>query len=893
MIEDDEIIREFLIESNENLNRLDAEIVDLERQPTSERLASIFRTIHTIKGTCGFLDFHILEGITHHAENILSQLRAGQRQVTGNLVSLILESVDAVRQILGNIETSGAEGSDTYPDLVQRLERAAADSKEASEQQVVETAVETPPSAPAKIQLPTVAIEALNDKVEKPPLAVAQPAAAETEKSTGVADSSIRVDVSLLDKLMNLVGELVLARNQILQFSSQRDDTALNATSQRLNLITSELQEGVMKTRMQPIGMIWNKLPRVVRDVAHALGKQLELEMEGADTELDKTIIEAVKDPITHMVRNACDHGIETPEIRLRKGKTAKGTLRLKAYHEGGQVNIEISDDGSGIDLERVKSKAVDKGLIRAEQAAGMTERDAIALLFLPGFSTAQTVTNVSGRGVGMDVVKSNVEKIGGAVDISTRPGHGTTVKLKIPLTLAIIPGLLVSSGGHRFVIPQISLLELIRLEGEGLSKIEFVHQTPVYRRRGTLLPVAYLNEVLKLPETDSGRVRNMVVLQAEDRQFGLVVDGVNDTQEIVVKPLGKQLKGLVCYSGSTIMGDGAVALILDVLGIGHLSGVLNRSREAHRQEIVRPVTTEGQKQRLLVFKSGSFERLAVPLELVARLEEIPLSSIEYASGRRVVQYRQQILPLIPLSSVIDAGSAATDQSQLLDQASANPVQVIVFTNEDKTIGLIVDQIVDIVEESITMRRPASPRPGILGSAVVGRKVADFLDLQAVIEASGERSFGLPETRPSKILLAESSTFNRSLLRVELEMSGYEVIEATSTTEALQAMDRQPIQVLVVGGDVVLNDAAGLKEVRKYATSFAIPMLALTNSTGELQSRKASGPHFDDYQLRFERDAMLQSIARLASVVHSTRVSDSSFSAESEQSEKATELVHA
>ena len=389
-------------------------------------------------------------------------------------------------------------------------------------------------------------------------------------KSSAVADANIRVGVGLLDKLMDLVGELVLTRNQILQFNTEREDAALNATSQRLNLITSELQEGVMKTRMQPIGMVWNKLPRVVRDMAVSLGKQIRLEMDGADTELDRTIIEAIKDPLVHLVRNSCDHGIEPPEIRVQAGKPAQGRLSLRAYHEGGQVNIEIGDDGAGIDVARVKQKAIEKGLLRSEQVEKLSDREVLNLIFLPGFSTAQIVTNVSGRGVGMDVVKSNIEKIGGVVDVFSRPGEGTTVKLKIPLTLAIIPGLVITSGGERFVIPQVSLLELVRLEGDSSEKrIEHVHGTPVYRRRGSLLPVAYLNEVLGLKSAERAEAVSMVVLQAEDRQFGLVVDGINDTQEIVVKPLGKQLKGITVYAGATIMGDGRVALILDVLGIG------------------------------------------------------------------------------------------------------------------------------------------------------------------------------------------------------------------------------------------------------------------------------------------------------------------------------------
>jgi two-component system, chemotaxis family, sensor kinase CheA len=622
MQEDQDIIQEFLVESHENLSRLDQELVELEKHPKDAALlASIFRTIHTIKGTCGFLAFSTLERITHQAESLLSQLRDGQRELTPSLVSLILATVDATRKVLTSIEASGKEGPDCFEELTERL-RAAAQCTAAIESQ------------PGPGIVPGPAAEHADDNGSPDLPECAKAEEAETAKSSAVVDANIRVGVGLLDKLMDLVGELVLTRNQILQFNTEREDATLNATAQRLNLITSELQEGVMKTRMQPIGTVWNKLPRVVRDMSVALGKQILLEMNGAETELDRTIIEAIKDPLVHLVRNSCDHGIEPPEVRVAAGKAPQGRLTLRAYHEGGQVNIEIGDDGAGIDVARVKQKAVQNGLLRPEQAEKLSDREALNMIFMPGFSMAQKITNVSGRGVGMDVVKSNIEKIGGAVDVVSRPGEGSTVKLKIPLTLAIIPGLVITSGGERFVIPQVSLLELVRLEGDSSEKrIEHVHGTPVYRRRGSLLPIAYLNQVLGLKSAEGAEVVSMVVLQAEDRQFGLVVDGINDTQEIVVKPLGKQLKGLTVYAGATIMGDGGVALILDVLGIGQRSGVLAESREQGHAATAQKAQAEIERQRLLLFRAGSFERLAVPLSLVARLEEFALSSIEHAGG--------------------------------------------------------------------------------------------------------------------------------------------------------------------------------------------------------------------------------------------------------------------
>jgi two-component system chemotaxis sensor kinase CheA len=859
-MEDQEIVREFLIESHENLARLDQEMVELEKRPRdTELLASVFRTVHTIKGTCGFLGFTHLEGITHLAENILNQLRSGERELTPELVSLILETVDAIKKVLKIVEASGTEGAETYQDL-RRRQQLACDSLGAAD------GAKTQPEA---AEAEAVAVE--GPAPEAAPDAALEAAAPESEgagaqKGSSVADSTIRVDVGLLDKLMNLVGELVLARNQILQYSARQEDATLNATSQRLNLITTQLQAGVMKTRMQPIRVVWNKLPRVVRDLASACGKQIQLELDGADTELDKSIIEAIKDPLTHIVRNCCDHGIETPPERIRHGKPAQGRLSLRAYHEGGQVNIEISDDGAGIDPQRVKSKALQKGLLRPEQADRMSERDLINLLFLPGFSTADEVTNLSGRGVGLDVVKTNIENIGGVVDLASRTGEGTTVKIKIPLTLAIIPGLVVTTGGERFVIPQVSLLELIRLEGEtGKKQIERIHGTPVYRRRGTLLPIAYLNGVLQLGGSgDEAEVINIVVLQAEDRQFGLVVDGISDTQEIVVKPLGKQLKGLSWYAGATIMGDGKVALILDVLGLGQLAGVLTESREQARAEAERKEQLAGSdRQTFLLFRAGSFHRLAVPLSLVARLEEFPQAKVERASGRLVVQYRNRILPLVPLGPALDPGSEDTAGRQ-------DPVQVIVFSDGERGIGILVDQILDIVEETLAIKQ-ATQRPGLLGSAVIGQKVTDLLDLQTVIARGTEDWFGRhtrTKTGGTSVLVAEGSAFTRGLLRHHLEMAGYRVLEASTDEEALARLEQHKVDVVVAALDLPSHGGAELlKRMRRQPNLTGIPVLGLASVVEETLVRPAGEENFQDYQVKSDRDAMLRSVEKLAAAV--------------------------
>ena len=847
-MQDQDVIREFLVESHENLSRLDQELVELERRPKDTALlASIFRTIHTIKGTCGFFAFSTLERITHEAETLLSQLRDGKRELTPSLISLILETVDATRKVLASIEASGGEGPDNFDEITERLRLAAKSRDEVIDQCSPDQAA---PASPGSEYGKDVGESAEKPKPEENGV-----------KSSAVADANIRVGVGLLDKLMDLVGELVLTRNQILQFNTEREDAALNATSQRLNLITSELQEGVMKTRMQPIGMVWNTLPRVLRDMALSLGKQIRLEMDGADTELDRTIIEAIKDPLVHLVRNSCDHGIEAPEIRVQAGKPAQGRLSLRAYHEGGQVNIEIGDDGAGIDVARVKQKAIEKGLLRSEQAEKLSDREVLNLIFQPGFSTAQIVTNVSGRGVGMDVVKSNIEKIGGVVDIFSRPGEGTTVKLKIPLTLAIIPGLVITSGGERFVIPQVSLLELVRLEGDSSEKrIEHVHGTPVYRRRGSLLPVAYLNEVLGLKSAERAEAVSMVVLQAEDRQFGLIVDGINDTQEIVVKPLGKQLKGITVYAGATIMGDGRVALILDVLGIGQSAGVLTESREQARAAAEQKTQTGMEQQRLLLFRAGSFDRLAVPLSLVARLEEFPCNVIEQAGGCQVVQYRNRILPLVPLRTVLEPGAPDPE-------FPADPLQVIVFNDGDRSVGVVVDQILDVAEDLVTIRQK-SGRKGLLGSGVIGKRVTDFLDLNQVINAATEAWFqgaGGPATG-KRVLIVEASAFSRGLVRSSLDMAGYRVVEAANEDEAIRVLEQQPADVVVVSLDLPHNGGAALlAAIKAHAGWERIPLLALAESNAQFQAPATEKAGFQDCQAKFDREGMLESVARLAS----------------------------
>jgi two-component system chemotaxis sensor kinase CheA len=699
----DEIVQEFLVESHENLDQLDRDLVALEREPESrDLLGSIFRTIHTIKGTSGFLAFGRLESVTHVGENLLARLRDGKMSMSPQTTDVLLAMVDAVRDLLAAIEQTGAEG-DTDVSGVVALIAAILDGKAPE------------PAAPAPVAVPV-------------PQAAAEPAAEPPVEHEDhghrrtVAESSIRVDVDLLDTLMRLVGELVLTRNQVVRQAGDLQDVDLIRSSQRLNLIATELQEGVMKTRMQPIDNLWSKLPRVVRDLGANCGKQVSLTMVGKETELDRTLLEAVKDPLTHLVRNGVDHGLESPEERVAAGKPTEGVLTLRAYHQGGQVVVEVSDDGAGIDSERVAAKAVERGLRTQAQVAQMSPTDVLQLIFVPGFSTADAVTNVSGRGVGMDVVKTNIEGIGGTIEVESVVGRGTTCRLRIPLTLAIVPALTVECAGDRYAIPQVSLLELVSLDADRATKaVEDINGASVYRLRGTLLPLVRLADVLGVESDRSDGHVVIAVLQAEGRRFGLVIDRVLSTEEIVVKPLGSQMKAIGTYSGATILGDGRVALILDVQALARRvlnADALDQDDSDDRDS--RAAVAEG--LRLLVVGLGGGRKVAIPLSSVTRLENFDKSAVERIGNREVVQYRGGILPVVRLNSYYGA----------ISDRDGDELVVVIYTVGDRSVAIAVDEIVDIVDEDTEFHAEVTDH-GVLGSTLVRDRIVEVLDVRAAI----------------------------------------------------------------------------------------------------------------------------------------------------------------
>jgi two-component system chemotaxis sensor kinase CheA len=751
----DELTREFLIESQEGLDRMERCLTELEVRPEDAGLiGDIFRSVHTIKGTTGFLGFKRLEKLAHAGENLLGMLREGKLIADEPITTGLLQLMDGLRSILKLIEADDSEGDGEDTALIARLEElqapAHAHSKHArvrAGSSQVNTVADPPQEhrqasqgpAPAAIE-PVVerALEVANE----PPVSVektipekvhvdaevdgakARPAAAGS-----AAESTLRVDVTLLNRMMNLVGELVLTRNQVLQATASLPNLTL--LSRRLDMVTADLRESVMKARMQPVSNIFSKMPRIVRDLSQTLGRKVRLQMEGQDTELDKSLLEAIKDPLTHAVRNSLDHGIEPPDVRQAAGKDPEGTLRLRAVQEGSHVLIEVSDDGAGIGVERVRQKAVERGLITAERVAHLAERELLQLIFLPGFSTAAAVTNVSGRGVGMDVVKTNVEKIGGKVEIESRPGQGTTLRMRIPLTLAIIPALIVRSVGQSFALPQGALSELVHVPPEqAAASIEWMEGAPLYRLRGKLLPLVFLDRLLMPEGTHKGSTEKdnfIAVLNADGRQFGLVVDGLADPEEIVVKPLSAVLKNIGLYSGATVLGNADLALILDPGSIALRAGVTMRSDEQTRRGAAAETEAEEAKspEYLLVEVAG--RQAAVPLADVLRIEQLKVSRIEYIGYRPVLNFEGQLLPVDDSGGVL-AAVAGDPEAQII---------VVVCREGSRQVGIAVSHVLDVAAGGELFEAGSTTRTG--GVTLLKNRVTGVVDLGGVPQLPAEQ----------------------------------------------------------------------------------------------------------------------------------------------------------
>ncbi len=798
---------------------------------------------------------------------------------------------------------------------------------------VMETTPEPIEQTPANIPEPPdeyepVPVPTVRETVDEMPLALNQmgePAMenpAEKKAAKFEHETSLRVHVSLLDQLMTLAGELVLSRNQLLQSMGSNDKRGSEVAGQRIDLITSELQEAIMLTRMQSIGNVFNKFPRVVRDLARSLGKKVELSLEGKDVELDKTIIEAIGDPLTHLVRNAVDHGIEKPEVRKKLGKNQGGQIFLRAYHEAGQVNIEISDDGKGLDGSKIAAKAVEKGLISEDHAKLLSAKEKANLIFLPGFSTAEKVTDVSGRGVGMDVVKTNLDHLGGIIDIDSEPGKGTTIRIKLPLTLAIIPCQIVMTGGERYAIPQVNLEELLRIPAEQVAhRIERVGNADVVRLRGNLLPLIRLADIIEVeslysdPSTGHDKISrrkhiadrrskksklipaserddmgdddqdevatdkmeqrkedrryhsasalNIVVVSTGAMKYGLVVDQLHDSEEIVVKPLGRDLKKCKGYAGATIMGDGRVALILDVSNLAQMAGLTTVEGTVRAAEIAEAEHASKRanrdKQSLLLFRSAEDEQFAAPLNLVERIEKIKPSDIEDVGGKKVIKYRGGSLPLFRIDEVATVKPLA-DQNNLL---------VIVFIVAGREVGLLAIGPVDAMEANINIDGSTLRQTGIMGSAIINNSTTLLVDIVEIIQTLAPQWFKPAETSKDEngnsatILFAEDSSFFRNQVKGSMEKEGFKVIEAEDGVIAWDLLQENAEEIALVVTDIEMPNMDGFtltRKIKEHPIFSRLPVIALTTLAGEEDIARGREVGIDDYQIKLDRERLIQSI---------------------------------
>jgi two-component system chemotaxis sensor kinase CheA len=873
----DELLKDFLIETNESLDVVDVELVRFEQEPNNaEILGNVFRLVHTIKGTCGFLGLPRLEALAHAAETLMSKFRDGM-PVTGDAVTLVLFTIDRIKEILGELEAHQREPEGADSDLIQQLEDmvrkagATSSAPEPGAPAPVEHTVGT--LVPQTLERPLRPGEVSLDELErvfretpgpapvrpaKPEASKAEPGHTEPDRAPDEADGtvaskSIRVSVDTLENLMTMVSELVLTRNQLLDIVRRHDDSEFKVPLQRLSNVTAELQDGVMRTRMQPIGNAWQKLPRIVRDLSAELGKDIELELHGTDTELDRQVLERIKDPLTHMVRNSADHGLEARADRIAAGKPEKGIIRLSAYHEGGHIIISVADDGRGLDIKRIREKALASGLVTEAELDKMSEAQIQKFIFTPGFSTARTITSVSGRGVGMDVVRNNIDQIGGSIDVQSVQGKGLSFTIKIPLTLAIISALIVEAGGERFAIPQIAVVELVRVHAKSEHRIERIKDAAVLRLRNKLLPLVRLSSLLKLDGSKAIPEKGFIVVTHVGAQtFGVVVDGVFHTEEIVVKPMASKLRHIGMFSGNTILGDGSVIMIIDPNGVSQEIGASAASTVAAQADTAADSRAAENRVSMLIFRAGSPEPKAVPLSLVTRLEEIDCKKIELSNGRHMVQYRGHLMPLVHISDEVK-----------IRREGAQPL--LVFSDGSRSMGLLVDAIVDIVEDTLDIQ-VGSDRAGVLGSAVVRGQATEIIDVGHFLPLAFADWFrGKDVTIADKersLLLVDDSAFFRNMLSPVLKAAGYEVTAVSSAQEALTILKQgRRFDALVTDIDMPDMDGFALAEAVRGEQRFdEIPIIALASHSSPESIERGRRVGFHDYVAKFDRQSLIAAL---------------------------------
>jgi len=903
--EDDELLAVFLEESREHLDGIEADLLEIEARGADVDLTLVnkaFRAMHSVKGAAGFFGLDRVKTLAHAIENVLGRIRAGELVPTSEVVSCLLSGSDAVVGMINAPETMHTREIDAELAALARFDRSTAET--AAAEAPPEVAPETPdqdealdlsmieevdagplvpeldprpfPKPPTR---PPTRRPAQRPRAPRKVTTTAAPPATEmmarpddggpTHQALRSARSaSVRVALPLLDSLMSLAGELVLARNQLLQGVAGDNPKSTEKASQRISQITTELQDAIMSTRMQPLELVFSKFRRVVRDLSRELGKSVDLVIEGEEVELDRTIIEAIGDPLTHLVRNAIDHGIETPDVRRAAGKGPRGRLRLVAVHKGGQVVVEIEDDGKGIDPQALERKARGSGLVPAEQLDAMTDQALQRLVFMPGLSTAEKVTDVSGRGVGMDVVNSNITRLGGTIDVDSVVGRGTLMSIHLPLTLSILPCLLLVESGHAFAIPQASLVELQRVRPEELSRrVEWLGESAILRSRGELLPLVRLSDLLDIDGDPSdqrhcrrlrdslasgaSRPLNVVIVAAGDFHYGLVVDELEDSSEVVVKPLGHHLRSCRYYAGATILGDGRPALILDVMVIGQQLRLRDTGRTSRLtvEEGIR-----GNAQTLLIVENATDEYFAVPLGVVVRIDKISRAQIGAVAGKRTLRTKTGSLLLFAIEDVVP----------VTPRADADFSYVIVFRVGGREAGLLISRLIDAVESDVPIDDQTHVQPGVYGSLVLDDRLLLLLDAQGIAAQAmphltarriEQVSHGVDKAT-RQVLVVDDSPFFLHTIASFVEELGFETVRAADGKEGLAQLERHPDVALVLT-DIEMPELDGFemtRAIRNDPRYGELPVVAITSLTGEAAERRGREVGIDEYLVKLDRD---------------------------------------
>lgn len=937
----DDLVKEFIEETVENIAEIDFDLVKLEQDPENkELLGKIFRLMHTIKGTCGFLGLSRLEKTAHAAENLLDLFRSGQMKVSATAMTALFSSIDRVRHLVAEIAATGSEPEGNDQDIISRIELeisqgtdaesagtspgAESNGENLDEHQDLSKSIQN--SAAQEKHESADENESLDDlellfekntnnqsKSKQTLLDAEKPDATQSDNGEMNAEMSVKknaekvpaensnvernekgseflkVQMSVLEDLINMVSELVLTRNQILQLIKIDEDSIISASLQRLNRITSDLQEGVMKTRMQPIGNAWSKLPRVVRDLSMELNKKISLEMSGEDTELDRQVLEMIRDPLTHMIRNSCDHGIESPNDRKAANKPETGTIKLKAFHEGGFIIIEITDDGKGLDAMKIGKKALDKGLITSDQLNAMTDKQILLTIFKPGFSMAQQITSVSGRGVGMDVVRTNIEKIGGTIDIKSTLGAGTGFYIKIPLTLAIISVLIIEIDGLRYAVPQLNIQELVQAHASDEGKIEKINNRPVFRRRDRIIPLID-SQTLFDGFVNNNKLENaagkfdigdklIVVINAGASYFGLVVDAIHDMEEIVIKSISSVLQNTKIFAGNTILGDGEVIMLLDPAAIARRFEVNNDvcSADENATGLGKNLSFSiGEQASMLIFKAGKATPKAIPIALVSRLQRFGRDEVTFSGDQYVVKYNDHLLPLY----MAEAGMALPDSDEII-------TLILADDRSHAAIGLVVETVLDIVEDVLDLTT-STARAGIIGSVRLSGRTVDVIDIAHYLGQSKEDFFSLQHHSAVpfntsaenangashsnhkgqiRVLVIDDSAFFRNMLKPILVSSGFHVTICEDPIAAIKLHD-SGLMFDIILSDIEMPNMTGYEFVEKMKRDSNwkdLPFIAISSHTTAQDVEHGYLMGFSKYIGKFDKDELLRTIGNVLS----------------------------